>query len=249
MPPSTVAYIDVAAGPPRRDLFASFVALYDETFTDPTEREDPCLWPERLWPEGGARPHSHLVVAVDPGQESRDILGGCMFEYYANSRCGLISYLVVAPEQRGHGIARQLIRLAASTLQADASANGDSLVAVFAEAEDPWMVRPEDSPIDPFDRLRAFRAIGARWIDIPYVQPALVPGGSRCLHLVLLSFPLQPDQPLPDRMDGRDLLTYLREFYMGLGVDTEHDSDFRAIDERVGQTVELRDLAEIIDHA
>jgi hypothetical protein len=51
----------------------AFVRLYDRTFTEPSEREDPSQWPERLWgqrPPG--KPVAHLLLALDgPGGARR----------------------------------------------------------------------------------------------------------------------------------------------------------------------------------
>ncbi len=219
-------------------LLAAFVRLYDDCFTEPSERDDPAAWPERLWEPGSPDlPEMHLLVAPgDPGLTA----GGLLFEYYPRSRCGLLGYLAVAPEHRRRGLARQLVTAAVDTLEDVASARGRSLAAVFAECEDPTLFQQGRSAIDPRDRLAAMARLGGLWVDLPYVQPDLC-GGGRAHHLLLVAFQA-PVLPSLTREVVRD---FLREYYGALGVtDVDNDPDWGRMDEHLRSGLRLRELAE-----
>lgn len=224
---------------PRSELLAAFVDLYTRTFTDASEREDPAEWPPRLYGELPApQPRMHLLVAVDDHAQPPRLLGGIAFEYYRDSGCGLLTYLVTDPEQRRRGLARRLVHQAIGLLQDDARAQGTELRGVFAEAEDPAQVNSDGNAMAPRERLQALARLGARRIDIPYVQPALAGGAGRCRHLLLLAF-----HPQADGIEGAALRDFLHEFYRALGVATpERDADFRAMTQTLAETTALKAL-------
>ncbi|HEY9199874.1 MAG TPA: GNAT family N-acetyltransferase [Gammaproteobacteria bacterium] len=233
----------------RPDLLAAFVDLYTRTFTDPSEREDPAQWPPRLYGDLPApQPRMHLLVAVagDADSSARDdaqpeILGGMAFEYYRDSRCGLLTYLVTDPAHRRRGLARRLIRQAVALLQRDASESGAELRGVFSETEDPRQVGAQGNAMSPRDRLTALARLGARRIDIPYVQPALEGGSGRCRHLLLLAF--YPDAAQAAHIEGGVVRDFLHEFYRALGVEQPHtDLDFRAMETALATAPALQAL-------
>lgn len=207
-------------------LLAAFEELYRRTFNDPAEREDPAQWPPRLYGDlPPPQPRMHLLVAVDgPG---RHLLGGIAFEYYRDSRCGLFTYLVVAADGRRRGLGRRLVRGALQRLQQDARAHGADLRGVFAEAEDPDRVDASDAAaMPPRERQTALARLGARRIDIPYVQPALEGGDGPCRHLLLLAF-----HPPTGVLAGSMVRDFLHEFYRALGImEPATDTDFCAME-------------------
>lgn len=211
---------------PSPELLGAFIELYTRTFTDPSEREDPAQWPPRLYGALAAlQPLMHLVVAVDANR----LCGGIAFEYYRESRCGLLTYLVVDPAYRHRGLARQLIQRAITLLKQDASGAGTDLRGVFSETENPDLVADQGNAMSPRDRLMALTRLGARHIDIPYVQPTLEGGKGRCRHLLLLAF--YPDPALADMIEGNVVRDFLHEFYRALGVaQPEADAEFLAMD-------------------
>jgi len=249
MADAPIAFVDVTVGPPRYDLLDGFVALYDAAFTDPSEREDPIEWSRRLWQVEPHSPSTRLITAVESGSPIPRVIGGLMFEYYQSSRCGLLTYLVVELERRRRGIGRELVDRATATLHEIAASNEAVMEGVFAETEDPSKVIRAAGQIDPFDRLRVFSSLGARWVDIPYIQPALAPGGVPCRHLLLVALPLHPGQTLPYHIRGASLLSFLADVYACLGVEPERDPDFNLMHARIGADVRLRDLAEKRSHA
>lgn len=220
---------------PRPELFAAFVDLYLRTFTDPSEREDPAQWPARLYDNPPPpQPRMHLLVAHDNTSAAAEFWGGIAFEYYRDSRCGLLTYLVTATGRRRRGLARRLVVRAIQLLHEDAREQGAELRAVFAEAEDPERVPARGNSMPPRARLDALARLGAYRVDIPYVQPRLDGGSEPCRHLLLLAF--HPDGAQVRHIDGTLVRTFLHEFYRALGVAQPHrDEDFRTM-ERVLET-------------
>jgi GNAT superfamily N-acetyltransferase len=110
-----------------------------------------------------------------------DIIAGITYELYPQSRCGLVTYMVVAPHARGRGLGRQLFEHAANELYARGAR------AVFGEVN-------RDAP----ERIARFVRWGARVLDYAYVQPALGPGLTRDAGLCLIVLP--PAPPVDDRV-------------------------------------------------
>jgi hypothetical protein len=217
-------------------LFDGFVKLYNEAFTDPTEREDPSEWPSRLRSNSGTRLH---IVTASRRDDPTDTVGGLALDYFPESACGLFSYVVVDRSARRRGIAGDLFRRGRRALEEEAAAAGRELQAVFAETEDPSLVPPDRSAIPPNLRLEALSRLGARWIDLPYVQPEIAAGAGRCRHLLLLAFPLRDEAALR----GETVLNFLKEFYTTTGVGRlESDHDFQAMRRGIGPEVPLHDL-------
>ena len=225
----------------RPELLNAFTALYLSTFTDPSEREDPGQWAERLRRSYPApQPRTHVLVARQAdGSAATAVLGGLVFEYYSASRCGLLTYLVVDPAQRRRGLARCLVNAATDILNQDARQQGASLRGLFAEADDPAQVAADSTAMPPRERMTAFMRLGARWIDIPYVQPTLVGGSGRCRHLLLLAFAHNGTQPAD--IEGRVVRDFLYEFYQALGVERpDADADYATISRQLDATLPLK---------
>lgn len=228
---------------PDSELLAAFIELYTHTFTDPSEREDPAQWPLRLYGHLDApQPQMHLLVAVDAHAPSPGLVGGMAFEYYRDSRCGLLTYLVVDPAQRRRGLARQLIQRAIALLKQDAIDAGTVLRGVFSETEDPEQVAAEGNAMSPQQRLITLAHLGARRLDIPYVQPMLEGGSGRCRHLLLLVF--YPDVARAASIEGSVVGDFLHEFYRALGVQQpDQDAEFLAMTKQLTETLPLKPLS------
>lgn len=226
-----------------RCAFESFVQLYRRTFTDPTEAEDPAGWEERLDREfDPPEPTTHLLVAGrNLAGPDCQLWGGLVFEHYRLSGCGLMTYVAIDPKYRGRGLAKTLTRTAIQKLHEAAKTQGKILRMVFGEAEDPRKVDAQQSAIDPSMRLKVLAALGAKWVDIPYVQPKLLGGSGRCQSLLLLAFDWQGAPSL--RADGAAVVDFLREFYQCLEMPRpDEDAEFAAMIRAVGSELVLKEL-------
>jgi GNAT superfamily N-acetyltransferase len=229
----------------RPELLEAFTALYQRTFRDSSEREDPAQWIDRLHKHyPSPQPRFHILVAFEEKNRGKQtqILGGLVFEFYRNSECGLLTYLAVDPAYRRYGLGKELINTAIGILKKDAEEKeGASLRAVFSETEDPEKVGEYGNAMSPKERLMAFRRLGAFWIDIPYVQPSLEEGSGRCRHLLLLAF--YAFNETPQKIEGAVIQNFLYEFYQALGVGhPESDVDFLSISRHLGNAVPLKSL-------
>jgi len=109
--------------------------------------------PYRLW----------VRLALD----DEGIAGGIAFERYPASGCGLLTYMVVAPRARGHGIGKALVD--------DALAVLSDAPAVYGEINDAATQTRE--PVEVAQRrLAMFERWGARPVAMRYIQPALAEG-------------------------------------------------------------------------
>lgn len=238
---------------PNEDLFNDFVDLYNQTFTDPREREDPAQWLGRMSKRAASpQPSTHLFVAVPTAAtSSRCVVGGLVFEHYRASHCALLTYLVVEEASRRKGIARALVGQALSLLTQEERDLGGGLRVVFCEAEDPRRVSDDHSAMPTCERLRALSGLGARLIDLEYVQPHLVGGSGMCDHLRLLAFPARgctgeaDTDRSAERVSGAVVYDFLREFYLAQGVShPDDDPNFRKMAQHLRGELVLRDPRE-----
>ncbi len=222
----------------QRRAFDEFVAFYEEAFHDPEIMEDSSEWVARLGAEPElpepltfllvAHRHERGATGGDPG-----VVGGIVFEYYRRSSTALLSYLVVAPHARRQGAARRLVTAALDRLRQVAGRHGRDLRGVFAETEKPETAVDGAARSATLARMEALRALGAQWIDVPYVQPALGPGKQPSAGLILLAFSASPGDALS--IDKLVVVDFLREFYRVLAHQLEDGSDLAEIASRLDE--------------
>jgi GNAT superfamily N-acetyltransferase len=186
--------VSVTAGDPRLEAFHR--GIYWDEFAE--QHEPLASWQAAL---RGERPYELTIeLAVD----GETLLGGIAYERYPRSGCGLVTYMVVAPDARRSGLGKRLLAAAAAKLYA----RGAPLV--LGENNDPRRTTLESAD-DAWARLRRFQRWGARVADARYVQPALGPGLSRDRQLLLIV--LAGAAPLPAEVSGVVLRDFLDEFY------------------------------------
>jgi GNAT superfamily N-acetyltransferase len=171
--------ISVGAGDDRLARF--YASLYLDAFA--AQREPLEAWQRAL---RGDAPYELGVVLAITGD---DIAGGIAYELYPRSRCGLVTYMVVAPPYRRAGLGKRMQDEAI----ADLAARGAR--AVFGEVDDPARRAGEAAEVAR-RRLERNLRWGATVLDVRYVQPALGPGLARDDGLLLLSLrsgPVAPD--------------------------------------------------------
>jgi GNAT superfamily N-acetyltransferase len=184
----TTTTSDLAAGDPRVDEFHR--GIYLDEFAE--QAEPVATWHAAL---AGDKPYTMtLRLALDGDR----ILGGICIEHYPRSNCGLLTYIVVAPQTRGQGIGKQLQTAAIDELYAR------GVRYVFGELNDPRVTKLEPTH-EAWDRVQRIQRWGARVVDTRYVQPSLGEGRDRQLLLIVFG--------QTGSIDGRVLRAFLDEFY------------------------------------
>jgi GNAT superfamily N-acetyltransferase len=154
--------------------------------------------PRLLAAQTGAR-HNFLVVA----EMESHVVGGALFHWLADAGSGFSSFLGVARDARRQGIARQLHEERLRILD---RASGGRVAGVFIDVVNPTRLseaelqRERNAGSDPWDRRRAFEALGFKQVDIRYEQPVGGPGGGPVTILDLLFYPHEPADSVPTRL-------------------------------------------------
>lgn len=120
------------------------------------------------------------------------LLGGTVFHYFSKPNTGFSSFMGVAPEARGRGIARKLHQARFATLH---EAAGGKVEGVFIDVVSPERLTPEELEaerrvgFDPVTRRKVFQALGFRQVDVEYQQPVGGPEGGPVTNMDLLYCP------------------------------------------------------------
>lgn len=218
----------------REAAWTAFVSIYEASFPDPDERQDPDLWRK----PANQGPVSAVLLALDAADASA-VLGGVVVELYPESSCGLIAYIAVDTTRRRGGVGRQLVDAGIRQLRDLAMEHGAVLQAVFAETEDarhPDVAYKADAAAQ---RLVFHDRVGARWLDIDYVMPRLRPDTSRDSSLFLITYPHPAVTLNPSTLSLATVEAFLSEYYAA-----EPPAERPAADDLGRMLGELRELAE-----
>ncbi len=130
--------VDVRDDPEAHDeLLQRFYDLLMVPSFPPEELDELDVWRDSL-PECYPKSIFHILLArlreeEDGGRDEKAMVGGMLvFEYYLQSRCGFVSYVVVSPVHRGQGLAQRLLDEGARIMHRDAlQRHGAPLRAIF----------------------------------------------------------------------------------------------------------------------
>ena len=155
--------------------------------------------------EGEDDPHMLLEIVLAVRWEGSKVIigGGVVYEYYLDSNCGLISFLVVARVARGKGLSRKLVERASEGLDVLSIEEGGCLSgcnAIFLETNMVQSLTVEQDVMDPRVRQLIYQKMGFKLVDFPYVMPPLAPGKPKVFFLLLLvkvtrKIPSNPTDP------------------------------------------------------
>jgi GNAT superfamily N-acetyltransferase len=207
---------------------ARFRAFYDtifiKAFPDPDMRESPARVRRLSDPRafGQAEPWGYVNLAIVPWERGWRPAGGILFEWYRNGEAALLTYIVVAPDFRGRGLGRVLLKSALSRLTQETRLVPGASLPLFAETE---MHDDEGGP--PPARLGTLQSLGFRALDFDYVQPPLDASKAHVTCLKLLAYqPAPAPQPLP----APRVAAFLGAFYRALlGARFDHDAPCQAV--------------------
>jgi GNAT superfamily N-acetyltransferase len=146
-------------------------------------------------------------------------------DLFPASRVLLISYLVVHPDMRGRGIgSATLSRVLPIWFEQHRP------LATLAEVEDP-RVHPARPGQDPAGRLRLYGRLGARILDIPYMQPEINRGHGRVRDLFLLASPAHSlsVHGAEPALDADLVETFLTEYFASAEGVSEPDAELTVL--------------------
>lgn len=198
-----------------------FFVLYTKSFPDADEREDPQIIIRRIH-DGNFKPYSPSTAIILAVGDSC-VFGGSIVEYYRESQCMLLTYIVIDTASRGKGIARKILHDGVSHF---IKTKGEHVKAVFFESNIPG--ETDNDSFDPWQRYQVFSKLGAKWIDIAYAQPSLGKGKDRVYNLNFFIFP--SFSGIGNRLQKEVVVSFMDVFYRELGVENpQADSDFRTM--------------------
>lgn len=200
-------------------LLKSFETIYNNGFPDINERESFDAILNRLSENREANePPSILVLHTD----GEMVNGGLIADWYQNSAALHLTYLIVNPKRRKSGIGKNLIQEGIKmVIDWIAEQKKVQIDNVFFESNNPLKTIVKDD-FDAYLRLKFFSKLGAKFIDIPYIQPPLDSSKKKVDNLFLFSFTQfnkYKDQIKTEKVQG-----FLKEFYAGLG-ENERNED------------------------
>lgn len=172
-----------------------------------TDELEPLEW----FAQGLRQENETAVVASIALGSCGEVLGGLVAARYSGSNVLLLVYLAVRPDARCLGIGSRLLRVVAPQWYTD-----PTVLLAVGEVHDPrcWSGTPGENPAA---RLRLYERLGARVLAIPFIQPALKPGGKRVYGDLLMAFHVKSSASVvrSDQPQVRaDLVsTFVRRYY------------------------------------
>lgn len=196
---------------------ALFFKIYEYTFPDANEREEPQIICDRI--KFQYAPETSILIAVS----DEEIMGGAIVEYYADAQCFLLTYILVDSKFRKKGVSRLLMDQGIKKL---VDLKRDKAKAVFFESNIPW--KTDRDSFDPWQRYLAFSKLGAKWIDINYTQPPLGKAKKKVHNLHFFIFPALTG--IVGKLSKSVLTSFMSNFYCELGIENPlKDPDFQSM--------------------
>lgn len=149
------------------DLGNFYTQIYMECFPDPNERETFDSILQYMEDAEGAKNYRyHIVLAKD---DENNVLGGAIFNYFKQTKSGVIEFIAVKKDMQSCGIGSQLYRHVLLMLTEDAFNDRHSrLEAIYCEIDSPEYSRSSIKKYLYFWRKNNFRRL-----NFQYVQPSL----------------------------------------------------------------------------
>lgn len=230
------------------NIVQQFFDLYvhEDNFPDEDEREEPDIIKKRLL-DNSDKPNTNLIAYTVDGE----VRGGAILEYYSRSECCLLTYVFIHKDERKSGIARKLIETdkerGITGLIRHIKNEGCKVRAVFFETNNPFLTSEDKDSMPPAQRLKVFYRLGAKRIDIDYIQPSLDKEKEPVTNLYLCTFPKLNSEPF--LLEIETIMRFLVEFYYGLdALKGDYDKEYNQVEkiwtqQPVFETPVLNDMA------
>jgi GNAT superfamily N-acetyltransferase len=193
---------------PADPAIAGFGHLQERTYADPEMLIPPQVLPRMLATQSPQR-HNLMLVA----EEGAEVVGGAVFHYFPGPNTGFSSYMAVAPEGRGQGLARRLHEARFALLDAEAGERAP-VAGLFIDVVAPERLTPAELEqeravgSDPVARRQIFHRLGFRRVDVAYEQPAEGSGGDAVTNMDLLYCPRTPADAIPAKLAAETMRAY-----------------------------------------
>jgi predicted GNAT family acetyltransferase len=187
--------------------------LYNSCFPDINEREE---FENILNRVMGIREKydPNTILLFYPKDEK--VVAGLIADWYKHSKSIHITYIFVSPYFRNKGIAKHILKNEIpKIIKQIFDLYKIEIKGVFLEANN-----PKDTIIDSINtsiRLEIFKKIGIKWIDIPYIQPALDSNREKVNNLFLLVLPISESQSSKIKKDI--VIQFLCDLYKSLQIE------------------------------
>ena len=157
---------------------------------------------------------SNFLLVAEVGKK---LVGGTLFHYFPKPGTGFSSFMGIAAEFRGKGIARKLHQARFEVLDEAAGkqvAAAKPVTGLFIDTVAPERLSEEELRAeqsvgsDPIARRKVFAALGFRKLDVRYEQPVGGPGGGPVTNMDLLYCPREPVESLLTETVVQTMLAY-----------------------------------------
>lgn len=211
---------------PHDPAIAAFGAIQERTYPEPDMLIPPAYVPGMLATQSSERRNLMLVAAL-----CGTVVGGTLFHYFAGPNTGFSSFMAVAPEVRGQGVAHA-IHTARFALLNQAAGDAAPVSGIFIDVVAPERLTPDEVErergvgADPWIRRRIFQRLGFRRVDVAYYQPPEGSGGKAITNMDLLYAPRTPAPVVPADLVGGTMRAYWTP-WLGVAAADRHAHDLR----------------------
>ncbi len=240
-PGKFMEFIEVSLDDPDSitDLGRFYTSIYIDAFKDENERETFDNFLHYLKQTGDGYKY-HIVLAKD---ESGEIIGGCVFDYFKKSNTGMIEFIAIGKDMQSCGMGTKLYTHVLSILSRDAHRmNKKTLEYVCCELDSPEISQDSTRKYIYFWNKNNFK-----YIDFKYLQPSLSAGKKPVEGLWLTISPMLTTE----KEVSSDLILSIIADYMRYAMsidDPEANEEYRAMKKELSEkkNVELKDLRKMI---
>lgn len=194
-------------------LLKKFEDIYEKGFPDSNEREKFQDIINRVTGDKKPNePHSIIVLKNNDALPA-EVWGGLIADWYEKSKCIHLTYLIVDEKYRGKTVAKTLINEGIKLIKDwIKDYRNIEIRNVFFESNNPEQTVNDN--FNPHKRLEIFSKLGAKKIDIHYIQPALDAEKEEVENLFLLTFP--QFNANKSKILTVEIIEFLTELYGGL---------------------------------
>lgn len=109
--------------------------------------------------------------------------------YYRDQDAALLGYTIVSPKYDAPGLEQAMMDTITEALQDISKKNGGQMQAIFMETLNPAKVDNDDDRNDAVERLKMLQSLGAKLVNINFVEPPVCEGGDPNADLHLIAYP------------------------------------------------------------